>query len=121
MEKTKIGTIGFINHRVSCVIGILQNERVEEQDLLIDLEVKTDVSHCLLTSRIEDTIDYVALAQIASDLAKKNRFFLLEELANAIINKLLSMEKILSVRIKIKKLSAIPTADYAYVELQGVK
>ena len=53
-----IGTIGIEELRISCIIGIFPQERVQEQELILDLEFELDFSKMVQEQNIDDTVDY---------------------------------------------------------------
>lgn len=113
-----LGTIGFEDHKIHCIIGDLEHERIREQDIYIDLRVEGDFSKCIKTDVVEDTIDYVAMAKLCTTVAQQGQFRMLEMLAWQITEKMLQEFPISSVWIKIKKPGGIPTTKYSYIELK---
>lgn len=112
------GTIGFKKHRIRCIIGDTDIERNQEQEILVDLRVKIDFSRCAKSDNLKDTISYTTLADICTQLAQNNRYRLLESFAADALNKILLLPHTQSVWIKIRKPSAIPTAECAIIELE---
>lgn len=112
------GTIGFEHCRVVCCIGVEQSERQVPQELYIDLKVQYDFSSCMHSDDIQDAINYVDLADVCLQTASNKQYRLMETLASDILNTLLADHRIDWAWIKIKKPQAIPTAQYATVELE---
>lgn len=106
--------IGFKNLKVTCIIGTMKEEREVEQDLFIDLEVMIDPPK---KDHLEDTLDYVALAQFSQDIAHRG-FFLLESLAQTLLDALFETFPIESASVMLKKPNAFPYADHAYVSIE---
>jgi FolB domain-containing protein len=117
-SKNSFGILGIHQHQVPCIIGIYPEERQHEQTLLMDAKVKLDLSHCFASSQIEETFNYVSLAQICTQLAQQNSYFLLENLASDILDKYFLCSPAVWAWICIKKPSAISSAAYAFVELE---
>lgn len=112
-----IGLIGFENHRISCIIGIHDAERVEKQDIFVDLKVAVDISKCVSSDRVEDTVDYVSMALVCSNLAINNSYRLLERYAVDVLKALFDSFDIQEAWIKVKKPNGLPLADHSFVEL----
>lgn len=110
--------IGFHNLTICCFIGILEKEQLTPQDIIIDLKVTASYSQSGDTESMDDSIDYTLLANACIRIAQKEHFMLLETFAEAIVSHLLLDSRIDSVWVCIKKPAAIPSASYAYVELQ---
>lgn len=113
--------LGIHQHRIDCIIGIYPEERQREQTLFVNVKIKVDCSACLSSGQIEDTIDYVLLAQLCTELAQRNRYLLLETFASDIVNECLSRFHAIWAWVCIQKPTAVPSAAYAYVELERHK
>lgn len=115
---SSFGILGIHHYQIKCIVGVYQEERQQQQPLFIDLKIKLDLSRCLVSGQIEDTIDYVRLAQLCDQLAKENHYLLLETFASDILNQSLERFHAVWAWVCIKKPSAIPSAAYAYVEFE---
>jgi 7,8-dihydroneopterin aldolase/epimerase/oxygenase len=109
--------IGFHQHKVHCIIGVLPHERLQEQEIHIDLKVKADFKHPAETDSLANTIDYIVLAEICTNLAKTNQYHLIETLAWEALHKIFERFPVKWAWIRVQKPSAIPSG-YAYVELE---
>lgn len=115
--KASFGLIGIHQHQIKCIIGLYPEERQQEQVLRVDLKVKADLSLCLASGQIQETINYVSLAQLCTQLSQK-KYFLLENFAADILHHCMKQFAISWAWVCIQKPSAIPTAAYAYIELE---
>ena len=113
-----LGTIGFKGYVVNCIIGTEDYERNQEQDLIIDLKVEIDFSNASVSGRLEDTINYVSLAEICKCRAIEGRYHLIENYATDVVLEMIQLFPVKSVWIRIKKPLAIPGAECALVELK---
>ena len=113
-----LGKIGFDQHRVVCSVGVTEEERAWEQILYVDLRVSYDFTHCVQSENIDDALCYVQLSEICTELAQTGKYHLLETMVHEMIKKILVKDHVQSVWIRVKKPAAIPTADYALVELE---
>ncbi len=115
------GIMGFENLKINCIIGINPEERVAPQDIYIDLKVQQDLTRCFQTQAVEDTVDYVKLAQI-SLIEAQNQHGLLEVYAQKVLDQIFHEFSVHWAWIRIKKPKAIPGAQWAFVELEkGVR
>lgn len=117
-KNSKIGKIGIHHHRIACVIGINPDERINKQDIFIDVAVKVDFTAASHSQCVDDTVNYVSIAEVCTQLAWKNHYHLLESYADAVLDELISRFKVKWAWIRIKKPLAIPAAEYATVELE---
>ncbi len=113
-----IGTIGIEELKISCIIGILPHERVEEQELILDLEIETDFSQLAQEQNIEKTIDYADLADWLEMWIQEKKFLLLETLAEQASQEIFSRYHLAqTLRLKIRKPAAIPRARAAVISI----
>jgi dihydroneopterin aldolase len=112
------GLIGFENLHIDCIIGVHPEERVNEQTIFVDLKLKIDISKCIHSDCVTDTVDYVKLSQICTDLAKTNKFNLIETYASKVLAEIFNAYPITWGWIKVRKPKAIPQSEGAAVEIE---
>lgn len=112
------GFLGISQHQVSCIIGVYDYERKGEQTLFFDAKIKIDLSAAFTSGKVDDSVDYVSLANICTKMAQTNKYFILETLASDILDEFFHHFPAVWASVTIKKPAAIPTAAYAYVELE---
>lgn len=115
------GIIGVENHHIRCLIGVLPEEKIAEQDLYIDLKVRSDFAACVKEDDVQKTIDYVALANLCTRLVKSKHYHLIETLASDILDQCLRTFNISWAWVRIKKPAAVPSANYAFVEYERTR
>ncbi len=117
-DKQLHGIIGINQLRLSGIIGILPFERHIEQDVLIDIKLKKDLKSCLHTGNLDESIDYVILAELCRCIMQEQKCLLLETLATQIL--MTSMERFNALWgwIRVSKPAALPNAQAAYVEFE---
>lgn len=97
--------------KVDCVIGVFEWERRIKQTLRIDLDMAADIRRAAASDRIEDTLDYKAVAKRVVGVAGDSRFQLVETLAEKIAAVVLAEFKVPWVRVRINKKGAVRGAD----------
>ena len=100
------------------MIGVYDHERKREQTLYFDAKIKIDLSRAFTSDKVEDSVDYVSIAEICTKKAQTNQYLILETLASDILNEFFHCFPAIWASVTIKKPAAIPTAAYAYVELE---
>lgn len=84
--------------------GNIPAEAVNGQRFFVDLELRTDVSKAAATDHLEDTIDYSAVYGAVRELVERERFNLLETLAEHLAGTLLEgFAEIESVVVTVRK------------------
>ncbi len=117
-KGSKWGVIGVYHHRIRCIIGINPEERIQDQEIQVDVKVRADFSSCAISERIEETISYVKIAEICTHLAQDRKYQLLETFASEVLDRLMADFKVDWAWIHVQKPSALSTAEYAFVELE---
>lgn len=114
----KKAILGIDQLKIPCIIGIYPEERQHLQLLLIDTKIQLDLDTCFESKKIHDTLDYTQLAELCQELLRKNDYFLLEIFAHDLLDQYFQKFPIDWAWVRVKKPTAIPNADYAYVELE---
>lgn len=113
-----LGTIKIEKQKVCCIIGILEQERKEPQDIFIDLEMKSDFTSCVHSESVEDTVDYVRVVDICKSLATKGKYQLIETYAHQLLETLFDTFDIFWAKVEVRKPQALSEADCAAVILE---
>ena len=103
--------------RIRCIVGVLPAERVTPQEVLVSLDVGTDVARAARSGELDHTIDYAALAERARALVVAGRYRLLETMAEDLARCVLQSELAAEVRVTIRKPAAIAGARDAGLEI----
>jgi dihydroneopterin aldolase len=85
--------------------GVSSMEREVGQKLEIDVEFWTDFTKACVTDALEDTVNYERVYARVMETVEKNRFNLLETLADAICREITGNFPASKVRTTIKKLT----------------
>ena len=109
-----MNTISIVDLEITCIIGILPDERVNEQTLLLDIYLDVDFGDSNIADDINETIDYTKIAEMATQLGISKKYKLIESFCYDLNNLFLDTFKIIQQsRITVKKPNAIPKAKYA--------
>ena len=117
-----MNTISIVDLEVTCIIGILPNERVKQQTLLLDIYLDVDFGDSNIADDINETIDYTKIAEMATQLAITKKYKLIESLCSDLNNLFLDTYKIIQQSIiTVKKPNAIPKAKYATFTMEKTR
>ena len=97
--------------RVDTVIGIYDWERSIKQTVHIDLELATDIARAASSDRIEDTLNYKAVAKSVIALVETSSFQLVETLAERIVELVREEFSVPWVRLTLNKGGAVRGAQ----------
>jgi dihydroneopterin aldolase len=102
---------------VLALIGVYDWEREHQQRLIVDVELRADLSMAAQTDDVNNTLNYAEIAQGISDFAAKSDFKLIEALASHMVDWLLqSFPKLKIVRLKLSKPDILANAKNVAVE-----
>ena len=93
-------------------VGYLAEERVLGQWFEVDLTLWVDLAPAGQSDAIADTLDYREAIAIVKEQITTAKFDLVEKLIQAIADKILSLEKVERVRVKLSK-PAAPIPDFS--------
>lgn len=120
--RTAMDLIYVRNLRVECVIGVFEWERRIRQTVAIDLDIAADIARAARADRIEDTVDYKAIAKRVIEFVNQSQFQLVETLAEKVAAIVLAEFPVPWVRVRINKKGALRHAtDVGVVVERGQK
>lgn len=112
LDRISIRDLGF-----RCIIGINDDERLEKQDVIVNLTLWADLRKPCRSDDIKDTVDYRALKKQILARAEKSQFFLVEALAQTIADICLAQPLVQQVCVRVEKPSALRFARSVGVEI----
>ena len=99
---------------VSCLLGIYEQEQVRTQNIVLDLEIETDLKKCAMFNDLAYSVDYAALVEEICFVVKNAQFRLLEVLVDCVAHYVLNSSpkgrertEIHSVKVKARKPEAM--------------
>ncbi|MEM4246492.1 MAG: dihydroneopterin aldolase, partial [Candidatus Bathyarchaeia archaeon] len=84
MKTGGIGRILIRNLRLRCIIGTNDYERVEKQDVVINVAMSLDISAAAQKDDISDTVNYKLVSSQIVKMVEDSSFYLIETLAEKI-------------------------------------
>jgi dihydroneopterin aldolase len=83
--------------------GVRPAEREHSQEFKVDIELDCDLSEPGKSDRIEDTVDYRQVRSIAKEVIEGESQKLLERLAALIADRVLQLQRVAGVSVRISK------------------
>ena len=112
MDKIKINDLS-----VRTIIGTEDYEREEEQEVIINVTLFTDVLTAGKTDELGSTVDYSEIKAEIYDMATESEFQLIETLAEEIARIALAKKEVQRTRVSVQKPSALRFTRSAEVEI----
>lgn len=103
---------------VECIIGVHGWERQLPRPLLFDLDLGVDTRAAASSDHVRDAVDYAAVAEAVSRLARQAQPALLETLAETVARTLFAQFPILSLRLAVHKPGAVADTKTVGVEIE---
>ena len=99
-------------------IGVHGHEQGMPQPVLINVDLET--IHVGDADRLQDVVDYEAIANRIRELVATGHINLAETLAERIAATCLADERVARAKVKVEKLHALPGAEAAGVEIERI-
>ena len=107
--------------RIRCIVGVHTHERKVEQDLFVDVRLEFDFVRAARADRIAHTIDYTRLADLLDEWTRREKFKLIETLAERACALICGeWPQIRRCRVTIKKPGALSRASHASVTAEKI-
>jgi D-erythro-7,8-dihydroneopterin triphosphate epimerase len=103
--------------KVRTIIGINPDERVNKQDLMINVTLEYDANKASKSDSIKDALDYHALSNALMRIAERSRYKLLEKLAAKLLEAIMADKRVTSAAVRLDKPQAIPEAKCVSFEV----
>lgn len=103
--------------RVSTIIGVNPDEKINKQEVSIDIHIWSDLSEGIRSDSIENTVDYKIIKKEIISYVENSSFNLLETLAYKIGKVILQDNRIRKVKVKVNKPGALTYAKNVAVEV----
>ena len=106
---------------VRCIIGVNDDERIEKQDIVINVIMYTDTAKAGKTDLLEDSVDYKMVKKAIINFVENSSFLLLEKLAEEIAKVCLGYSKVKRVSVTVDKPGALRYTRSVAVEIDRTK
>ncbi len=110
-------TIFIDNLETSGILGIHPHEQRKPQPIRVSARIGADISKAALTDDINQSVNYSTLAKLIIEIIDKSHFYTVEALSQALADKILEDDRILSLWLRIEKPNAVSAAGAVGVEI----
>jgi len=100
-----------------CIIGLYPEERINKQDVIINITMETDLRKAGQSDDLNDTVDYKSVKLAVLDLVEKSEFSLIESLADRIAEICLNADGVERATVTIDKPGALRFCKSVAVEI----
>ena len=107
---------------VTCIVGILPDERVNEQTIYLDVDIDYDFASAAKDDDIDQTVDYAEVSKLLADWIREKQTLLIERIAIECGDLILARwTKVPRVLITVKKPDAVEETRYVAVTAERVR
>lgn len=99
------------NLRLSGILGVYEEERRAERNIVINALVEYDASEALRTDLLEHALDYKTIRDCIIKVVTETKFRLIETLAGRIVEELSVDRRISKLQIEVDKPNAMRLAE----------
>ena len=103
--------------RFRCIIGIDPEERVNKQDVIINLELYSDFSRAVESEDINETVNYKELKLAVMEFVENSSYLLVEKLCQAVADLCLEKNGVEAVKVSVEKPDALRFCKSVGVEI----
>jgi FolB domain-containing protein len=107
--------------KVRALIGAYSWEKVNKQELVINITIEYDASKACLSDKLKDALNYESVAAKAIKIAERSRYTLLERLAGKLLAGIMSDRRVQAAHVRVDKTHALPQARSVAFELAAEK
>ncbi|GMR08774.1 MAG: dihydroneopterin aldolase [Gammaproteobacteria bacterium] len=93
--------------KIETIIGIYDWERRSKQTVILDLDMAADIRTAAASDRIDDTLDYKAVAKRLISFVGESEYQLVETLTEKVADIILSEFGVKWVRVRLNKRGAV--------------
>ncbi len=104
------------------IIGINPDERIKQQDILINVVMFADIRKAAVSDQIVDAVDYKAITKQIIQHVEASADFLVEKLVTDIADLIFAAnEKVLKVQVRVEKPGALRFAESVGIEIERTR
>jgi FolB domain-containing protein len=117
-EDRRLGRVFISDLKVQGILGVNDWERTTPREIVINLEIVTDVTRAGGSDDIADCIDYQKVAEKVSAHAARIERFTVEALATDLARIVLAEPRVDRVRVRVEKPGAVQSCRSVGVEVE---
>ncbi len=108
------------NLLIRTYIGFNPDELINKQDVIINIEIETDIPESAMTAdEPHDILDYKTITKKVIALVQEGRFKLLEVLTQNILNLIMDDNKVKWAKVEVDKPHALRFAESVSIEMEA--
>ena len=103
------------------IIGINPDERVKQQDILINMVIFADIRRAAASDAIEDAVDYKSITKRVIQHVEASSDFLVERLVTDLAHMVITEFGVERVKVRVEKPGALRFAESVGIEIERTR
>jgi len=104
--------------KVRALIGAYSWERINKQELIINITIDYDASKACKSDKLKDALNYESVAAKVIKTVERSRYTLLEKLVYKLLSGIMADSKVKKASVRVDKPQALPQARCVSFELE---
>ncbi len=101
------------------MIGAYSWEKVNKQELVINITIEYDASKACLSDKLKDALNYESVSVKVIKTVERSRYTLLEKLASKLLAGIMSDRRVQAAHVRVEKPQAVAQARSVAFELSA--
>jgi len=101
------------------LIGAYSWEKVNKQELVINITIEYDASKACLSDKLKDALNYESVSVKVIKTVERSRYTLLEKLASKLLAGIMSDRRVQAAHVRVEKPQAVAQARSVAFELSA--
>ena len=83
-------------------LGALPEEHVSPQSVRLDLEIETDIAAAVRSDKLDDTVNYIEIVEVARQVAGSRTYHLVETLTRNVRDAVDALDGVIAVSARVR-------------------
>lgn len=118
-ERDQIAKIHIEDLRLRTFIGINDEEKKNQQDVVINIRIHYHAAEAVTFNRIEDALNYRTITKKVIRHVEENRFLLLERMTDEVLSLVMEDPQVMWADVRIDKPHALRFSDSVSITLSA--
>ena len=107
--------------RFPCNIGVSQKERKKKQEIIIDVELFSNIKKASKTDNIRYAVNYSKVYDLIKNIVGREKYKLVEAIAENVAKEILNKFSVEKVLVRVKKPTALANKNVKYAAVEIIR
>ena len=107
--------------RFPCNIGVSQKERKKKQEIIIDVELFSNIKKASKTDNIRYAVNYSKVYDLIKNIVGREKYKLVEAMAENVAKEILNKFSVEKVLLRVKKPEALANRNVKYAAVEIIR